>query len=534
MALEVDMILGFIQQQGYTSMDELHRGMEQLFVDMVSESESLVQLPGIVIKEIIESSPEDLENRLRNALKIVSRIDKELEGLLQWSFPIGNTITSLVTDAAMVGDERATLESNSGKNLLLMRTQTTRFKSWRTRVACHLTVVRSAGLFQQGPRELASEIEKIVSTDIVTELVKNFDWVSRESNHVTKEEMIEEEYLHKGLKCREGVVLDEWTLRKSGEDMKRLIAKSVAKVPNHLIKLLHQTPPSTQEYSLATLLKTHEHYHTDISSLSMVVLAGFATLSMPSSRSQCILGSLDEVFEILFYIDQRLPTTSLFERKTSCANKVWRFKEFFGTLFEKTKSEVVASQLQIDQVIEDLESVAGKLTSLENYPIAHEVEVISCFIRHEAYTSMDELHKGMEQLFVDMLSEHLVQLPGIIFKDIIGSSLEDMEKKLRDALKVVSRIDKKLEGVLQWSFPVGSTITSLVTEAATSMDGEDNGNTIAIDVNSNEIPVTENHSSVSFEDASGKKNYTLRFTTGEGDISSIVSAAAQDEVIEIE
>ncbi|KAK9150220.1 hypothetical protein Syun_008529 [Stephania yunnanensis] len=101
-AKEVGVISGFTQRRAYASIEELHRDLEQLFVDVLSEG--LVRLPGIILKEINESSPEDLEKRLKEALKVVSKI-QQLEGLVQWSFPLGTTITSLATVASIIGDE---------------------------------------------------------------------------------------------------------------------------------------------------------------------------------------------------------------------------------------------------------------------------------------------------------------------------------------------------------------------------------------------------------------------------------------------
>ncbi|KAK9131878.1 hypothetical protein Scep_011406 [Stephania cephalantha] len=65
-----------------------------------------------MLKEINESSPEELEKRLKKALKVVGEI-QQLDGLVQWSFPAGTTIASLVTTASMIAKNEATRESNS-------------------------------------------------------------------------------------------------------------------------------------------------------------------------------------------------------------------------------------------------------------------------------------------------------------------------------------------------------------------------------------------------------------------------------------
>ncbi|KAK9150217.1 hypothetical protein Syun_008526 [Stephania yunnanensis] len=115
-AQEVGVISSFIQRRAYTSIEELHRDLEQLFVDVLSEG--LVRLPSIILKEINESSPEDLEKRLKEALKVVSKI-RQLEGLVQWSFPLGTTITSLATVASTIGDEGETQETSNSNAITI-------------------------------------------------------------------------------------------------------------------------------------------------------------------------------------------------------------------------------------------------------------------------------------------------------------------------------------------------------------------------------------------------------------------------------
>ncbi|KAK9150221.1 hypothetical protein Syun_008530 [Stephania yunnanensis] len=53
---------------------------------------------------------EGLRKRLREALKVVSKVE-QLEGLIQWSFPV-RTITSFIAEISMVGGDTTILESN--------------------------------------------------------------------------------------------------------------------------------------------------------------------------------------------------------------------------------------------------------------------------------------------------------------------------------------------------------------------------------------------------------------------------------------
>ncbi|KAK9152842.1 hypothetical protein Sjap_000322 [Stephania japonica] len=240
---------------------------------------------------------------------------------------------------------------------------------------------------------------------------------------------------YKGLRSDEGQLLDDWTIRKCGKDMKRLIDKSMANIPNHLIQLLRQTPPSTQEYSLATFLG-NQH---EICSNSIIVLAKIATLSFPSPRSRFILGSSNEVFKILEYIDLRTSLAYIKER-SQMARLLWSNMQFYNSVFEEPKSCSIPSQMQLDEAIETIKNVKEK-SRLKHPLIMQEVDAILDFVLQKAYASMEELHRGLEQLFVDMLNEHLAQLPGTILKEISESSPEDMEKRLRKALEVVSKFN---------------------------------------------------------------------------------------------
>ncbi|KAK9116408.1 hypothetical protein Sjap_015355 [Stephania japonica] len=70
-----------------------------MFVDMLNEL--LIQLSNAIYKSIVESSPEDFEERMKFALEALLKIE-QLEELVQWSFPSGTTITSLITDEALL------------------------------------------------------------------------------------------------------------------------------------------------------------------------------------------------------------------------------------------------------------------------------------------------------------------------------------------------------------------------------------------------------------------------------------------------
>ncbi|KAK9138697.1 hypothetical protein Sjap_009291 [Stephania japonica] len=86
------------------------------------------------------------------------------------------------------------------------------------------------------------------------------------------------------------------------------------------------------------------------------------------------------------------------------------------------------------------------------------------FLLVRGYRSIDELYGYIEQLYIDMLNEHLVQLPNAIFKEIIESHAEEYEEKVKFALKVLCKMEQLLEDLVQWSFPSGTAISHLMPE----------------------------------------------------------------------
>ncbi|KAK9131888.1 hypothetical protein Scep_011416 [Stephania cephalantha] len=312
-------------------------------------------------------------------------------------------------------------------------------------------------------------------------------------------------------------LFDDWTLKEGGKDMKRLTIKAEIK-PNHFIKLLRKTPPSREPF-------TREYQ--ELSSMSAAVLAGIATLSMPPFRSHCIQRSLDEVFVILYYMDQRSSSARIKRKSKQAFN--WLDNEEFYNQFKRPYSEAVdQSQMQLDQVTETIKRV--EKSNVANGLMGLEVNMVLEFIQQKVYASIEEFNEGLEQLFVDVLNQCIAHLPCIILKEISESSPEDLEKKIKEALRVVS-MARKFEALIQWSFPVGTTITSLATKVAVSASSS------GINANTDVILITESISqgSIPFEGASDHtSDYTLGLTTGEGNVSSIVSRTSLDEIIEIE
>lgn len=118
-----------------------------------------------------------------------------------------------------------------------------------------------------------------------------------------------------------------------------------------------------------------------------------------------------------------------------------------------------------------------------------ELIMITEIIKNRVYDSIEELYSFIEHLFVDMLNDFLVQLPNAIFKEINVSHPEDLEERVKFSLKKMCKIEK-LEALIQWLFPVGTTITNLMTDhhEARTMNNEGSmplqSDTDAIDLSS--------------------------------------------------
>ncbi|KAK9137822.1 hypothetical protein Sjap_008416 [Stephania japonica] len=173
------------------------------------------------------------------------------------------------------------------------------------------------------------------------------------------------------------------------------------------------------------------------------------------------------------FVDQKTspsnPKNNLISR---LAKAMWIGHDFdvlLHKIFEKSKSTQAAPE-QKSQLDRAIMVIGGLKTALSCAQfVRDEVGIITDFIiRHRVYSSIEELYELMEQLFVDMLNEFLIQLPNAIYKDIIESNPEDFEEKVKFGLEALLRV-QKLEGLVQWSFPVETTITRLIVDEAPQM-----------------------------------------------------------------
>ncbi|KAK9081298.1 hypothetical protein Syun_030661 [Stephania yunnanensis] len=199
-----------------------------------------------------------------------------------------------------------------------------------------------------------------------------------------------------------------------------------------------------------------------VSSLSVVLLVRIATISLPSSLSESLLSSLNEVFEVLQFVDRKMSTSSFENEKKYVLAEALLVSKNFNCLLPaiiRNFGYLVAFRKQ-PQLIQSIAIIKGLKEVMQSDYVQHELAMMTDFIQLQAYESVDELYGFIEQLFVDMLDEFLVQLPNAILREIIESNAEDCQMTVKFALKVLCKVEP-LESLVQWSFPVGTTITEL-------------------------------------------------------------------------
>ncbi|KAK9107574.1 hypothetical protein Syun_023585 [Stephania yunnanensis] len=137
----------------------------------------------------------------------------------------------------------------------------------------------------------------------------------------------------------------------------------------------------------------------------------------------------------------------------------------------------------LDQALQIIRDVKRESRNAGHISVREGVYMISELIQTKAYPSIEDLYRDMEQLFVDMIRELLVQLADIVLKEIVESSCEDLEDKVKEALKVVCKFEQ-LRDLDALSFLVG-TITTTNSET-------DYYVSTASDANIQGIPDTQN------------------------------------------
>ncbi|KAK9159648.1 hypothetical protein Syun_005989 [Stephania yunnanensis] len=268
-----------------------------------------------------------------------------------------------------------------------------------------------------------------------------------------------------------------WTLEKGVEDMKKFIHNG--KTSSELAQLLSKTPlTSFPHEALISMLKNHYNsarpgYQT--SSLSIVLLVRIAAISIPSSLSESLLKAFSEVFEIVYFVDRQMSSSQLgHEENFKLAKSLWESRNFNKLLLSKIVKtigkEAFETRSHLDQAIMVIQ---GLYEAMPSDYVWEELKLVTEFIQRstQAHGSVEELYCCMEQLFVAMATEFLIQLPNAIFKYISESPVEEFEERVKCSLKLISNMEQ-LEGLVQWSFPLGTAISHFISNEVPALDGD--------------------------------------------------------------
>ncbi|KAK9138862.1 hypothetical protein Sjap_009456 [Stephania japonica] len=239
------------------------------------------------------------------------------------------------------------------------------------------------------------------------------------------------------------------------EDMDKWMDLSDKSTPNHLVQLLSKPrshPPQTLLNKLQQVGATKRYYR--LSCLSLVILVKTVALAVPLALAQPILQALDEVFELIYYIDKKINVGNFEDqRKRQFAKVLLQYKNT-----HLSKKDSVASHGSVSEAISSI------VNEFQAFPIGfaeREMGIISDFILDQEYASIKELYEHLEQLFVYMLLFFLPQLPIVIFKDVFESPIEFHEERARLVLKLLCKL-KLLEDKVQWLYSENCCIRTLM------------------------------------------------------------------------
>ncbi|KAK9081304.1 hypothetical protein Syun_030667 [Stephania yunnanensis] len=292
----------------------------------------------------------------------------------------------------------------------------------------------------------------------------------RRSECKSKERNMDEirEYLHLIHDGEHG--FEEWTLRKSVEDMKKWMELNKKNVLNSNIKRLLSDSPQLEE-TLLHKLKDFANYNKayEVSSHSMVLLVRIATICVDYTRSGPLRTILSEIFEVVHFVERKMSSTSFENKnKSKLAKAAFEGPSSRNDLLKVFKipySEALQSCYNLDRTIAIVKRLKD---ALPEDLVREELGILTSFIKHQNYRSVEELYGYIEQLFVNMLNEFLSQLPNAIYKEIIESNPEVYEEVIRFSLKLLCKVEA-LEAFVQWSYPIGTNINNLITDTLQTM-----------------------------------------------------------------
>ncbi|KAK9159768.1 hypothetical protein Syun_006109 [Stephania yunnanensis] len=147
----------------------------------------------------------------------------------------------------------------------------------------------------------------------------------------------------------------ERIMRVCAEDMKKWMDASNRNPLNHLVKFLSEPPSSTavldevQQIGSKTFSKGYR-----LSCLTFVILERIISFSIPFGRAEPITRALDEAFEMIYYIDEKINVSKFDDRrKHHLAKTLWAYK---GVYLSKNGSSTHSNSSSMSEAISSIKN----------------------------------------------------------------------------------------------------------------------------------------------------------------------------------
>ncbi|KAF9587899.1 hypothetical protein IFM89_006153 [Coptis chinensis] len=153
---------------------------------------------------------------------------------------------------------------------------------------------------------------------------------------------------HKALLQTNNFRVRDWTLRKGLKDMERWMELSSSESTLHLRKLLSTKNPSRESLNEELVWRFYSKARSEVSCLSILILAELAKMSMPNSITASLMkDTLDEVFDIIYFIDSKMNTRNFCNKiKSMSAEVLWKGKTTGRILRHKKVKKLTDGMLQ--------------------------------------------------------------------------------------------------------------------------------------------------------------------------------------------
>ncbi|KAK9081149.1 hypothetical protein Syun_030512 [Stephania yunnanensis] len=261
--------------------------------------------------------------------------------------------------------------------------------------------------------------------------------------------------------------LPEWVMAVCVNDMGkwRSYASKRFSSGSYMAQMLSRPRPSVQSTLLNKIQEIGRRHSNEykVTCLSMVLLVKIVGVLVPSSLSESLRQAMDEAFEVIYFIDERINVGNFEDRRRrEVAKLLWNGGDL------NVKKDSAEHNTLVSYVLSTLEEV---------HSIAHEMhmemeaEIIGDFILDREYASIEELCDYLNQLFADLSHWFLAQFPASILKEVNESSVEEYEERAAAVLKLLYKLEPSLEDEVQWSFPLGTNITRFFDPFENSDEG---------------------------------------------------------------